>query len=199
MTNDAFVENSEEEYVSSIKNLRLPVNPDGTIDWESASQKHKDAFLHAIKTDPNGILQNIQEEAGESVTDSGGEIADSTVVALANAIFIVEGVAFATIGKRIVPVLSNLHPFVAIKACTVTREDMEPVMEPAKRIVARLTPSKWLQYQDFAVVGEHLLKLSAEKFKACIDLAQKIEQMKNGISRKPNGGVVIDAQTTEAA
>jgi hypothetical protein len=196
MTEDAFVESgSEEEPRASVKNLRLPINPDGTIDWDSASQKHKDAFVQAIKSDPNGILQNIQEEAGQAVSEDGDSgIADSTVVALANAIFIVEGVAFAVVGKRVVPVLANLHPFVAIKACTVTHEDMEPVMEPAKRIVARFTPAKWLQYQDFAVVGEHLLKLSAQKFQACVELAQRIEQMKNGQARKPNGGVVIDAE-----
>lgn len=189
----AFVESgAEEEAPRHVKNLRLPINPDGTIDWDSATDKHKKAFIEAIKSDPSGILQNIQEEAGGEV--SGPEIADSTVVALANAIFIVEGIAYAKIGPKIVPVLSNLHVFVAIKACMVTREEMEPIMEPCKRIIARYTPAEYLQYQDWAVIGEHLIRLSAAKFHACIELAQKIEQMKNGATpSRVNGGVVIEA------
>jgi hypothetical protein len=51
-------------------------------------------------------------------------------------------------------------------------------MEPSKRLIARYMPPQFLEYQDFAVVGEHLLKLSTEKFKACLELAIQIENMK---------------------
>jgi hypothetical protein len=74
---------------------------------------------------------------------------------------------------------------------------MQPVMAPAKRIVARYMPTGWTKYQDFIVVGEHLLKLSAEKFHACVKLAIEIEyQLKNPQAQgKPNGRVTtIDAE-----
>lgn len=196
MAESAFIESgaAEDEPRSRSRNLRLPINEDGTIDWESAQDKHKKAFIEAIKNDPNGILQNIQEEATEGGV-SGPQVADATVVALANAVFMVEGAAFATIGPKVAPVLKHLHPVVAIKACMVTQEEMEPVMEPAKRLVARYMPPQFLEYQDFAVVGEHLIKLSAAKFKACIDLAMEIEQMKlsgNG-TRQPVNGKAVEA------
>lgn len=192
---EAFIESGgEEEPRASVRNLRLPVNPDGTIDWDSASDKHKKAFIEAIKADPNGILANIQEEA-TGTPDAASQVADATVVALANALFIVEGIAYATIGKRIVPVMAHLHPIVAIKACMVTAEDMEPVMEPCKRLIARYAPPQLLEYQDWAVVGEHLIKLSAIKFHQCLELAQQIEKMKKGQATSgPNGGVVIEGQ-----
>lgn len=180
MADTAFVESGAEEDVprGRTRSLKLPMTDEGLIDWDSAQDKHKKAFIEAIKNDPNGILANIQEEAGGEGGVAGPQVADATVVALANAVFIVEGVAFSTIGAKAVPVLKHLNPIVAIKACTVTQEEMEPVMEPAKRLIARYMPPSFLEYQDFAVVGEHLIKLSAAKFKACIELAMEIEKMK---------------------
>lgn len=189
MPNDertAFIESGEEEPRSRTRNIRLPMNDDGTIDWESAQDKHKKAFIQAIQSDPSGILQNIQEEANAEVT--GPQVADATVVALANVFFIAEGIVFSIVGSKIVPQFKHLHPVVAIKACTVTAEEMEPVMEPSKRLIARYMPPQFLEYQDFAVVGEHLLKLSTQKFKACLELAMEIEKMKAaGAPERANG------------
>lgn len=187
-TRQAFVESGEEEPRTRTRNLRLPINDDGSIDWETATDKHKKAFIEAIKSDPSGILQNIQEEAEGAV--AGPMVADATVVALANVFFIAEGLVFSTVGRKVVPQFQHLHPVVAIKACCVTQEEMEPVMEPAKRLVARYMPPQFLEYQDIAVVGEHLLKLSTEKFKACLELAMQIEQMKAsalGTPERANG------------
>jgi hypothetical protein len=191
----AFVESTDEPIVRG-KKLSLPLTEDGSIDWDSASDKHKKLFIQAIKSDPNGILQNIQEEATDAPAGSG--IADATVVALTNVLFVVEAIGITTLGPKAAPVLANLHPVVAIKACTVTEEEMKPVMPAAKRIIADLLPPEYLEYQDWAIVGEHLVKLSAAKFKACIDLAMEIEQRKQNPSyNKVNGsGVVIDAEPT---
>lgn len=195
MTETAFVESPDDESPRiKAKRITLPISEDGSIDWDNASDKHKKIFIEAIKSDPNGILQNIKEEAAEP---SGPAIADASVVAAANLILSVEAIGFTTIGARAVPVLHNLHPLVAIKACTVTAEEMEPVMEPAKRILAELIPPEVMKYQDWVVVGEHLLKLSAIKFKACVDLAMEIERVKQAGSPRTghgsNGGIVIDA------
>lgn len=193
----AFVEpESSDEPMVRGKRVSLPLTEDGSIDWDAASDKHKKLFIQAIKADANGILQNIQEEAtGTPAKESG--IADATVVAAANIIFGVEAVAFTTIGARAVPILGNLHPIVAIQACMVTEEEMAPVMEPAKRILKDLLPPEVLEYQDWAIVGEHVMKLSAAKFKACVDLAMEIERAKQAGSQTrhgSNGGVVIDAE-----
>lgn len=187
MASEAFVENTEDQTpVVYVRNLKLPMNEDGTIDWDSAPDKHKKAFIQAIQNDPSGILANIQEEAGEQSSETA--ISDSTVLTLTNAIFMIEGVGFSLVGRRFVPVLKHLHPLVAIKACTVTRDELEPVMEPAKRIVARFMPPNLLQYQDLIVVGEYFVRLSAIKFKACIDLAVQIQKLTaGGIPDKANG------------
>lgn len=192
---DAFIESVDEEPRVKVKKISLPIQEDGSIDWDNASDKHKQAFIQAIQSDPQGILQNIQEEATGKSSEPG--IADTTVVAMANVILAAEAVGFTTIGTKAVPVLKNLHPLVAIKACTVTAEEMEPVMEPAKRIIGRYMPPEVMKYQDFIVVGEHLMKLSAVKFKACVDLAMEIERIKASgqsphvaTSNGPNGKVV---------
>lgn len=191
----AFVESPDERRTSrSAKSLKLPLKEDGSIDWENASEKHTQSFIDAIKADPNGILQNIREEAGTSTPDDEPEgIADATVLAATNAVMVVEALGITAIGSRFAPVLKNLHPVVAIKACTVTMEEIQPVMPACKRIIKRYVPSNYLgqEYQDLAIVGEHLLKLSAAKFKACVELAMQIEQMKTGSTHKPNGRVTI--------
>lgn len=185
MSDTAFVENQEEVPAVYVKNLKLPMNEDGTIDWDSAPDKHKKAFIQAIQNDPSGILANIQEEAAGDSAE--GAVADSTVLALANAIFIVEAIGFSTIGAKFHPALKHLHPIVAIKACTVTLAEMEPVMEPAKRIVHRYMPPNLLQYQDIIVVGEYLARLSAIKFRQCVELGMEIEKLKASGTGKVNG------------
>lgn len=195
---DAFVESGSSDRTRSVRNIKLPTNEDGSINWEACSDKHKQAFIDAIKADPNGILENIKEEAGQtSSPDSEPEgIADATVLAAVNAVMIVEAVGITTIGPRFAPPLKNLHPIVAIKACSVSMEDIQPVMPAAKRIIKRYVPTEYLgqEYQDIAIVGEHLLKLSVEKFKSCVELAMEIERMKAGAVHKPNGRVIIDAE-----
>lgn len=199
-TQNAFVE-SESEVRSSrpAKSIKLPLQEDGSIDWDNASEKHKQSFIDAIKADPNGILQNIKEEAGTATPDDEPEgIADATVLASINAVMVVEALAITAIGPKFAPPLKNLHPLVAIKACTVTMEEIQPVMPAAKRIIKRYVPLEYLgqEYQDIAIIAEHLLKLSAAKFKACVDLAMEIDRMKQGASSsKPNGRVVIDGNT----
>lgn len=196
---EAFVE-SEESPRRTVKAIRLPVKEDGSIDWETASEKHKQAFISAIKTDPNGILQNIQEEAGQKTTESGSAnptgIADASVLAAANGLMIAEALLIAGLGHKIAPPLKNLHPVVAIKACAVTMEEMQPVMPECKRIMKRYIPVEYLgeEYQDLAIVGQHLIKLSMAKFKACVDLALEIEKAKQTTASKPNGkpNVVIN-------
>lgn len=172
---------------------------DGSIDWDSASEKHKQLFIDAIKTDPNGILQNIQEEAGTK--SAGGDepegIADATVLTAANLVMTVEALGVTAIGPKFAPVLRNLHPVVAIKACSVTMEELKPIMPAAKRIIKRYVPTKYLgqEYQDLAIVGEHLLKMSGEKFKKCIELAMEIEKLKAAQANRPNGqATTIDGQ-----
>lgn len=196
MTQDAFQESSDDDTPRArSRKLTLPILEDGSIDWDSASDKHKKSFIEAIKADPNGILQNIQEEASAPAADSG--IADATVVAAANVILSIEAIGFTTIGAKVVPVLKHLHPLVAIQACTVTQEEMAPVMPACKRIIAEYMPPEIMKYQDFVVVAEHLMKLSAVKFKACVDLAMEIEHRKNNPAyNKVNGHapVTIDAQ-----
>lgn len=195
MTDDAFVETSDDTPRSRSRKISLPLMEDGSIDWDNASDKHKKSFIEAIKADPNGILQNINEEASAPPPESG--IADATVIVAANAILGIEAVGFSTIGARFVPILKNLHPVVAIQACTVTAEEMAPVMPECKEILKDLLPPDVLKYQKFAVVAEHMAKLSIIKFKACMDLAMEIEKAKqNPAYGRPNGhaGVTIDAQ-----
>ena len=94
---EAFVEGSEIPK-RTVKNIRLPINEAGQIDWDSASDKHKQAFIDAIKADPNGILQNIQEEAGQQPSAESADptgVADATVLAGANAIMIAEAFLIA--------------------------------------------------------------------------------------------------------
>jgi hypothetical protein len=203
---DAFVEAKTTERIRSVRNIKLPTNEDGSIDWEACSDKHKQAFIDAIKADPNGILQNIQEEAGSSSAPSGSDnptgIADASVLAAANGLMIAEALLISGFGHKIAPPLKHLHPVVAIKACSVTMEEMAPVMPECKRIMKRYIPAEYLgsEYQDLAIVGQHLIKLSMAKFKACVDLAMEIEKMKNGTTpSKPNGRVIIDAEPTKAA
>ena len=195
---EAFVEGSEIPK-RTVKNIRLPINEAGQIDWDSASDKHKQAFIDAIKADPNGILQNIQEEAGQQPSAESADptgVADATVLAGANAIMIAEAFLIAIFGHKLAPPLKELHPIVAIKACAVTMEEMAPVMPECKRIIKRYVPMEYLgqEYQDLAIVGQHLIKLSMAKFKACVDLAIEIENMKAGRTNKPNGRAVIDAE-----
>lgn len=202
-TQDAFVEaGSSDTRTRSVRNIKLPTNEDGSIDWEACPDKHKQAFIDAIKADPNGILQNIQEEAGQQGSSPAPDgIADATVLAAVNAVMVVEAIGVTTIGPRFAPPLKNLHPVVAIKACSVSMEEIQPVMPECKRIIKRYIPSEYLgqEYQDIAIVAQHLMKLSAEKFKACVELAMEIERMKAGSANKPNGRVVIDAEPAKAA
>lgn len=197
MIEEAFVEpGSNEDTVVRGKRVSLPLTEDGSIDWDAASEKHKKLFIQAIKADANGILQNIQEEASGAPAKESG-IADATVVAAANVIFGIEAVAFTTIGARAMPILKNVHPIVAVQACMVTEEEMAPVMEPAKRILKDLLPPEVLEYQDWAVVGQHVMKLSAAKFKMLVDLGMEIERAKQAGSQTrhgSNGGVIIDAE-----
>lgn len=192
---DAFIEtNPEERSTRSVKSIKLPLLENGSIDWENTSEKHTKAFIAAIKADANGILQNIKEEAGTATPDDEPEgIAGASVVAAANAVMVVEALGITALGSKFVPALKNLHPVVAIKACSVTLEEMQPVMPACKRILKRYVPMEYLgqEYQDLTIVGEHLLKLSAAKFKACVDLAMEIEAMKQGTAHKPNGKVTI--------
>jgi hypothetical protein len=198
---DAFVETADTP-TRKVRSIKLPVNEDGSINWTDASDKHKQTFIDAIKADPNGILQNIQEEAGQQPVDSGSDnptgIADASVLAAANGLMIAEALLIAGFGHKIAPPLKSLHPVVAIKACAVTMEEMQPVMPECKRIMKRYIPTEYLgqEYQDIAIVGQHLIKLSMAKFKACVDLAMEIEKMKAGAANKPNGraNVVIDAE-----
>lgn len=211
-TGDIMVDDQEAAFVESApdeprqtripKSIKLSMNEEGCIDWEATSDKNTRAFIQAIKNDPNGILQNIKEEAGTSSPDDAPSgIADATALAAVNAVMCVEAIGISTIGPKFAPVLKNLHPVVAIKACSVTEEELQPVMPACKRIIQRYVPVEYLgqEYQDLAIVGQHLLKLSGEKFKACIELAMQIEQMKQGHAHKPNGRVVIDAQEPNAA
>ena len=189
---DAFVESGNEPTrKSSARSLKLNLKEDGSIDWESTSEKHTRSFIEAIKVDPNGILDNIKEEAGTSLPDDEPDgIADATVLATVNAVMVVEALGVVTLGAKFAPVLKNLHPIVAIKACAVSADEIEPIMPACKRIIKRYVPLEYLgaEYQDLAIVGEHLIKLSAAKFKACIDLAVEIERItREGQIIPPNG------------
>lgn len=199
MDDEAFVETTTRS--KPPKSIKLVMNENGSIDWDSTSEKNTSAFIEAIKVDPNGILQNIKEEAGSPSTDEEPSgIADATVLTAANALMVVEAIGVSTIGTKFAPVLKNLHPVVAIKACTVSMEEIKPILPAAKRIINRYVPTKYLgaEYQDIAIVGEHLIKLSAQKFKACVDLAMEIERMKHSTAERPNGraNVTIDGQGT---
>jgi hypothetical protein len=193
MSEHAFVESTptDTETRSRSKFLKLSLNEDGSIDWDSTSQKHTQAFIDAVKADPNGILQNIKEEAGSSTRDDEPEgIADATVLAVTNALMVVEALGITYFGPKIASPLKNLHPIVAIKACTVSLDEMTPVMPACKRIIKRYVPLEYLgaEYQDLAIVGEHLIKLSAAKFKACIDLAVELERLKREAEIIPPNG-----------
>ena len=111
---------------------------------------------------------------------------------------VVEAISISLFGKRFIPVLSNLHPVVAIKACTVSMDEVKPILPAAKRIINRYVPTKYLgqEYQDIAIVGEHLIKLGAAKLKSCVDLAMEIERMKQGKTERVNGraNVTIEGQ-----
>lgn len=200
----AFVEARAPETPKNLRSIKLSLNTDGSIDWTKTPEKHTKAFIEAIKIDPNGILDNIREEAG--VVSSPDEepigIADATVLAATNAVMAVEAIGITTIGPKFAPVLKNLHPIVAIKACSVSEDELKPVMPACKRIIKRYIPTEYLgqEYQDLAIVGQHLLKLSAEKFKACVELAVEIERVKNsgGQTQRTNGrygpNVVIESE-----
>ena len=179
------------------KAIKLPLKEDGSIDWESTSSKHTQAFIDAIKVDPNGILDNIKEEAGQTASGESTGIADATVLAATNLIMISEALLITSLGSKWAPPLKNLHPIVAIKACTVSLDEMQPVMPECKRIIKRYVPMEYLsqEYQDIAIVAKHLIGLSVQKFKDCVDLAVKIEAMKNAPQpSKANGRVIIDAE-----
>lgn len=195
MADEAFTESQETETRKYPKSIKLSLKDDGSIDWDSTSDKHTKAFIKAVEVDPNGILDNIKEQAGTSKPDDEPSgIADASVLTAANLVMSVEAIGVSMIGPKFVPVLSNLHPVVALKACSVSMEELKPVMPAAKRIMKRYIPVEYLgqEYQDLAIVGEHLLKLSTAKFKACIDLAMEIEKMKVGQSKSgPNGKVTI--------
>lgn len=200
-TEDAFVENSEPRSRSP-KSIKLPLTDAGVIDWENTSEKHTKAFISAIKADPNGILDNIREEAGASSENPDEEptgIADASVLTATNVIMVLEAIGITLIGPKFAPVLKKLHPVVAIKACTVSMEEIKPIMPAAKRIMKRYIPVKYLgqEYQDIAICAEHLLKLSGEKFKSCIELAiaiQNVESKNYNDSKSNARGVTIDGQ-----
>ena len=175
---DAFQESSQETTaVRSAKSLKLALNTDGSIDWESSLEKHKEAFIRAIEVDPNGILQNIQEQAGETPSTNPTGIADSTVLGFVNLIMVGEAILYSTVGAKLATPLKFVHPVVAIKACAVSMKDIEPIMEPGKRIIKRYVPDKYLtqEFQDIAVCAEELAKLSIAKFKACVELGVEIQ------------------------
>lgn len=172
MPDDAFVE-SQDEPRRSPRKLTLPLMADGSIDWDNALDKHKESFIEAIKADPNGILQNIREEAGAAAEVPEG-IADTTVLAAANLVMVVEAIALSVFpGPRVVPQLQHLHPVIAIKACSVSMEDITPILEPGKRLIKEFVPEKFLdqKWQDVAVCAEHLAKVGAIKFQACLKLS----------------------------
>lgn len=201
MSDDAFIE-SQETSRRSTRSIKLPLKENGAIDWENASEKNTAAFVEAIKVDPNGILQNIQEEAGATVTSETEGLSDATVVAAANLVMVIEAIALSVFPvPRFFPVLHNLAPIVAVKACAVSRKELEPIMEPSKRLIQKYIPDKYLSqdWQDIAVIAEHLGKISGEKFAACLKLANEIERMKQsgGTANGPNGRVVIDAEPTK--
>ena len=207
-TESAFVESTPTTEEGSyrgrpLKNIKLAMTEDGVIDWESTSPRHTDAFINAIKNDPNGILKNIQEEAGKESSeaeDIGSGISDGVVLTCMNVVMITEAVLFSTVGQRFAPVLKNLHPVVAIKACAVEMDDIKPILPAAKRMIKRYVPMEYLdqEYQDIFIVAEHLVALSAVKFKQCIELAQQIEQLKYSAANKPNGQAsVVDATFEE--
>lgn len=199
---DAFVESgSSDTRTRSVRNIKLPTNSDGSIDWDACSDKHKQAFIDAIKADPNGILDNIKEEAGQSQTEPDG-IADATVLAAVNAVMVVEAVGIVGIGSRFAPPLKSLHPVIAIKACSVSMDDLQPVMPVCKRVIKRYIPSDYIgqEYQDLAILGEFLVKTTIKNFKACVDLAMEIQRMQAGAApSKPNGRVVIDGDPAKVA
>lgn len=201
MADEAFTESSDSIPRRTAKTLKLNLKEDGSIDWESTSDKHTQAFIHAVEIDPNGILDNIKEQAGTSTPDDEPSgIADATVLTATNLVMCAEALLITAFGSKIAPPLKNLHPIIAIKACAVSMEELQPVMPAAKRIIKRYVPAEYLgqEYQDLAIVGEHLLKLSVAKFKACVDLALEIEKMKAGAAHKPNGRVIIDATPVES-
>lgn len=202
MADRAFEESADSsESVSrkSPKAIKLNLKEDGSIDWDTTSDKHTSAFIHAVEVDPNGILDNIKEQAGtSSPDDEPSGIADATVLTTVNLVMAVEALCISGVGPKFAPPLKNLHPVVAIKACAVSMEELKPVMPAAKRVLKRYVPVEYLgqEYQDLAIVGEHLLKLSVAKFKACVDLAIEIEKMKMGQTKTgPNGRVeIIDGE-----
>lgn len=195
MPDDAFQESGESPARKSSKSLKLLLNTDGSIDWESSLDKHKEAFIKAIEVDPNGILQNIQEQAGEqpSAPTNPTGIADSTVLAAANLLMVGEALLFTTIGAKLAPPLAFVHPVVGIKACAVSMDDIQPIIEPGKRIIKRYVPDKYLtaEFQDIAVCAEHLAKLSVAKFKACVELGVEIQKRITTAQTKPNGAQAV--------
>ena len=168
---NAFVEvQHETELESGSGRITLNLAGDGTVDWETTDRT---AFIQTITNDPNTL-----EIIGEAVGDSGPAIADATVVGAVNAIMAIEAVAITTLGRRIAPILKNVPLPVAMNACLVSTDEVKPIMEPAKRIIAKYTPAEWLEHQDLAVVIEHLGSLSAARFAECIKLANAIEEQK---------------------
>jgi hypothetical protein len=168
---EAFVEQPQEENDAvQPSQLTLHLAEDGTIDWTASDQS---AFIHTITNDSTTL-----EIIGAAVEDQGPTVADATVLAAVNTIMGVEAIAISTLGPRVAPVLKEVKLPVALKACLVTKEEIEPILEPAKRIIVKYTPAAWLEYQDFAVVLEHIGKLSGEKFAQCIALGVAIQNQR---------------------
>jgi hypothetical protein len=204
MTDDtAFVEQdtttAEPSYKGRpLKSIKLAMNEDGTINWDGMSERHIDAFIDAIKKDPKGILDNIKEEASQSPDEEPTGIADATVLTCVNLIMVIEAIGMTTLGPRYVPVLRNLHPAVAVKACAVEMDQIKPIMAPAKRIIKRYVPLDYLsqEYQDIFIVGEHIIGMGITKFKDCVALAKEIENQRSTPTQRTNGKVV-DAEFVE--
>lgn len=189
---DAFVETEIEEPSPSTQQTRvtLRIAADGRIDWSAIADDKLSALVEAITQDPQAAqILGVSNPQGEPEIEV---VADSTVLAVVNVIMLAQAIVTSTAGQRIVPVLKNIPPAVAIKACMVSSEEVEPILAPSKRLVAKYVPETWLQHQDWGVVVEHLGKLSAARFQECIRLAGEIERMKKARPVTPgnaNGGV----------
>ena len=165
--------------------IRLPLNEDGTIQWDNVKDSQKELFAKSVSSDATALeMIGLADEKKE-----GSEIADTTVLATANAIMAIEAVGVCTLGRRMAPILQELPIPVAVKACSISMEELQPIMEPSKRLIAKYTPAEWLQHQDLVTVVEHLGKIGAQRFADCLKLAseihQQIEQKRRDMSAPP--------------
>ena len=186
----AFVDRVTEEPQQGgedVKQISLTVR-DGSIDFSEISDDTKADLISGMIDDPDakaafGASAPLPEPTGPIV-------ADSSVLACANALMSIEVLGILTLGKRAVPVLKVLPAPVVVKACFVTREEIEPILEPSKRLIAKYSPAELLQHQDLVVVAEHLLKLGALKFQECVKMAIEVQQHLNAstIEAQPING-----------